>query len=598
MGGSEKHKKGKRKPQSKRPNSSRDNNTNNTPRTTASKPELVQTLSDKSTEMVRARYYPAPSDWDPNPELRQAPYGGPGKNNDICNVKLNPYVGLDIDMKDWKFYTEEQLEELLLRKLEAIYNEAYVRLMSSGHPPDVVLKAILTNGHGFGNLDILTNIVQNSLGYIKTGFVIDDRPYRGQEVFGDMKMLVKNSLTVMIYLLLQVRPYLIKGDALWCLLMCNFHLGVASTIKLPFVTNEGESQGVENNRSLHAPSGVCQVRGDQLPGDDKAHDFSKNNPSEKVDVLMKGNPSIGKSYKLTPSLEAKLKMDIGNFAAACRATVKMSPKQLQACKSSLPSKKSTESFEWEDSCMDNLVFWSSFGNLSLNEKSESEPLDPKVEIISRLVHNIKEIKQQVKERKEWAQKKVVQAAKKLSLDLSELKILRMEREGKQQLKNYELELEEETMMQVVQLEDDRRKTSCQADLADAAVKKLKLENAEIKAEVEAFKLSASESDKICVEVVRREKKCLKKILALEKQNNKYREEIEEEKKLSMHLHQQLVDLKKAQEEIEVRYWLLLESRPNYSFSYFLCKKKRALSITATGCISVLDVFTRSVQIFL
>lgn len=573
MGGSEKHKKSKRKPQSKRPNNSSDNNNNNNPpRTTDSNPELVQTLSDKSTEMVRARYYPAPSEWDPNPELGQAMGGDPGKNNDISTGKLDPYVCLDINMEDWKLYTEEQLEELLLRKLEAIYNEAYVRLISYGHPPDVVLKAILTNGHGFGNLDILTNIVQNSLGYIKTGFVIDDGTYREcQQVFGDMNMLVKNSLAVMIYLLCQVRPNLIKGDAMWCLLMCNFHLGVASTIKLPFVTNEGESQVAVNNRSLYASSGVCKVRGDQLSGDDKAHDFGKNGPSDKLDVWMERNLSIAKSYKLTPSLEAKLKMNIGNFAAACRATVKMSPKQLQASKSSLPSKNSTESFEWEDSCMVNLVL-SSFGNLSLNEKSESESLDPQVEIISRLVHNIKEIKQQVKERKEWAQKKVIQAAKKLSHDLSELKILRMEREGKQQLKNYKLELEEETMKKLMQLEDALRKTGCQADLVNAAVKRLEVENAEIRAEVEAFKLSASESDKICVEVVRREKKCLKKILALEKQNTKYREEIEEEKKKSLHLHQQLVDLKKAQEEIEVRYWLLLESRPNYSFSTFLCKK--------------------------
>lgn len=546
MGDSEKKMKSKRKPRSRKPN-------NNPPRTMESNLELVPSKSDKNSVLGQALYHPSPRQCDPNPELDQASCGHSGKNNAICNLNLNQHVCSGFSVKNVKHYTDEQLEELLLKKLEAIYHEAYTRLISHGYQPDVVMKAILTNGHGFGNMDILTNIVQNSLGFLKTGFVIDKGNYKeGQQVFGDMKMLVKYSLPVMICLLQQVRPNLTKADALWCLLISNFHLGVASTVKVPGVTHEDESQVADNKDSVHDSSGVCKVEGNQLSGDGRTHDFSKNDLSGKLDVLLDRNCSIVKNFKLKPSLKAKLKMNIGNFAAAYHAGFEMSPKQLQASKSSLPSKNITDSFEWENSYMVNLVM-GNLGNLSLHKKTESEPLNPKNEIVTSLVNNIKEMKKQVKEREEWAQEKVVQAAKKLSDDLSELGRLRLEREPEKKLVKGQADLEEETMTRLMELEDALRKAGCQADLAKAAIKKLEVENAVIRAEVEAFKLRASESNKMCLEVVRREKKYLKKILALEKQNKKYLEEIEEEKSQSLHLQQKLVDLKNAQEEIEVMW---------------------------------------------
>ncbi|KAG2671995.1 hypothetical protein I3760_13G017600 [Carya illinoinensis] len=544
MGGSEKHAKSKQNPQSKKLSNDNDEENHHPPETETTEPD---------SELVQAEYYPTPRKCDQNPGLGQTSSNGDSsKNNDTSNVNLKPSVSTDFDMKNLKYYSEQQLEELLRKKLEMIYNEAYVRLICHGYSHDVVLKAILTNGHGFGDMDIVTNIVQNSLNYIKTGFVLDDGTYKqGQQVFGDMKMLVKNSLAVMIYLLRQVRPNLIKRDAMRCLLMSNFHLGLSSTMKVPFSTDECEGQVAEDDSLVNASPEVCEVQSNKLSGDGQSDDLGKNGPSENLGFWLDRKFNVVKSLKHTPSLEARLKINIETFAAACRATVKMSPK-MQATEASLPRKKSTEPLEWEDSCMVKLIL-GGFGDLRLNEQSEIESLDPKIEIISSLVQNIKDIKQQVKDRKEWAQKKVVQAAKKLSHDLSEIKMLRIENGGERQAKNDGEEVNKEALKKLVQLENALRRAGCQADLAKLANRNISAKNAEIRAEVEAFKLSASESDKMCMEVGSRENKCLKKILAMEKQNNKYREEIEGEKKKSSHLHQQLLDLKKAQEETEVMW---------------------------------------------
>ena len=91
------------------------------------------------------------------------------------------------------------------------------------------------------------------------------------------------------------------------------------------------------------------------------------------------------------------------------------------------------------------------------------------------------------------------------------------------------ELDNPTMMRLSEMENALRKTSGQMDQATAAVRKLEAEKAEIKAELEASKLSASESVTSCLQVAKREKKCLKKLLTWEKQKVKIHQDISDEK---------------------------------------------------------------------
>jgi chromosome segregation ATPase len=91
------------------------------------------------------------------------------------------------------------------------------------------------------------------------------------------------------------------------------------------------------------------------------------------------------------------------------------------------------------------------------------------------------------------------------------------------------------------------------DRANAAVRRLETENAEIRAEMEASKLSASESVTTCLEVAKREKKCLKRLLAWEKQKTKLQAEIADEKEKIKELQRCLGKIEQAQKEAEVRY---------------------------------------------
>ncbi|PKI57149.1 hypothetical protein CRG98_022439 [Punica granatum] len=147
----------------------------------------------------------------------------------------------------------------------------------------------------------------------------------------------------------------------------------------------------------------------------------------------------------------------------------------------------------------------------------------------------------------------MQAAKKLSSDLTELKVLRMEMEETQRLKKGKQTLEETTMKRLSEMEDALRKASGQVDRANAAVRRLETENAEIRAEMEASKLSASESVTSCLEVAKREKKCLKRLLAWERQKTKLQEEIDEEKGKISELRLELVQLDRDSKEAEVKW---------------------------------------------
>jgi chromosome segregation ATPase len=127
----------------------------------------------------------------------------------------------------------------------------------------------------------------------------------------------------------------------------------------------------------------------------------------------------------------------------------------------------------------------------------------------------------------------------------------MEKDETQRLKKGKQTLEESTMKRLSEMENALRKASGQVDQANSAVRRLEIENAEIRAEMEASKLSASESVTTCLEVAKREKKCQKKLLAWEKQKRKLQEEIADEKEKIKELQQHLDRIKQAQKEVEV-----------------------------------------------
>ncbi|KAF6134190.1 hypothetical protein GIB67_013587 [Kingdonia uniflora] len=476
----------------------------------------------------------------------------------IRNSHHNP----NFDESGWGYCTEDQLEELLLKNLEFLYNEAISKLLGLGYDEEIALKAILRNGHCYGSSDVLTNVIQNSLAYLSSSNGMNlEEP---DAVFMDLRQLEEYSLTGMVCLLQQVRPHLSKGDAMWCLLMSDLHVGRASTMEIPVlpsssncgspVSDTGDNGETVSSNSIGVTPGLCKFH-EGWGGFGGGKEFSST-----FDTTVVRDIECPKRFNLTPSLKSLLQRNVTMFAAGFRANSKVAVTQSQVCSSSLSTVKSpmetTEKLKLEEPQDSDVVssVLSSLGNLSLDEKPDSGGApDQKNEMILNLIHQIRELEEQVKERKDWAHQKAMQAARKLSHDLTELKMLRMEREETQRLKKGKQTLEDSTMKRLSEMENALRKASGRVDRANSAVRKLENENAEIRAEMEASKLSNSESVTTCLEIAKREKRCLKRLLAWEKQKAKLQEEVTEEKRKIGQLQQQLHLIKESQKDTEVKW---------------------------------------------
>ncbi|BFG31074.1 hypothetical protein CerSpe_173480 [Prunus speciosa] len=509
-----------------------------------------------------------------------------GSNNDSTqNPKSSPSPNSNFDESGWGYCTEEQLEEILLKNLEFLYNEAISKLVALGYDEDAALKAILRNGHCYGGMDVLTNILHNSLAYLNSNCGSSNgKSDEAEPVFADLRQLEEYSLAGMVCMLQQVRPHLSKGDAMWCLLMSDLHVGRASTMEIPVLPggvneNSGSiSSNVESGSNGNHSVGVmapalCRFHGGWGFGNGGGSEFPVHGFfSYGAELTLQRDIECPKRFNLSPSMKSLLKRNVAIFAAGFRANSKQLNAQPQACLSNLasgdtpvalgsevPVQQSEKTRNSKNQEVVNSVL-SKFRDLNLDENLEFVGEDQKNEVIVNLLHQVEELEKQVKDRKEWAHQKAMQAATKLSHDLAELKMLRLEREETQRLKKGKQTLEDTTMKRLSEMENALRKASGQVDRANAAVRRLETENAEIRAEMEASKLSASESVITCLEVAKREKKCLKRMLAWEKQKIKLQEEIAEEKEKISELQQHLARMKHDQKEAEVKWGQELKAK--------------------------------------
>ncbi|KAG6389291.1 hypothetical protein SASPL_150758 [Salvia splendens] len=412
--------------------------------------------------------------------------------------------------KGWWHLTEEQLEELLLTSLEFLYNLAINKLVEFGYVEEEALNAILRNGHCYGEMDVLNNILRNSLAYLHSGCInwISGDPVPS---FTDLRQLREYSLMGLVSFLQREKPHLTKDDALWSILMSVVLVGNASAMEIAL------------QREIECP----------------------------------------KRFNLSPLMKCMLKRDVMMFAAGFGGIPKRFQSQSQACPGSLSGGCGTaaavpdgNSVEPQCAKTQDVVnsAVSKFRNFNCDEKNTGQvPLDEQDFIILILVYQITYLKKQVKERKEWAHQKAIQAAKKLSCDFTELRKLRMEREETRRLKKGRKTLDDTTLEKVTDMENAVKMANDQVDDLNGLVKKLETKNAEIRAEMEASKLSASESVSSCLEVEKREKRCLKRLLAWEKQKTKMQEDIAAAKQKISELQEELAQVEAATKETEAKW---------------------------------------------
>ncbi|KAF3631890.1 putative protein LOL1-like [Capsicum annuum] len=392
------------------------------------------------------------------------------------------------DANGWGYCKEEQLENILLTNLDYMYNWAIAKLVSLGYDEEVAMKAILRNGYSYGDVDVLTDLLHNSLSYLSNENVEDT-----EHSFADLRQLEECLLAGMVCLLEQVNPHLSKGDAMWYLLRSDLHVGRACMIEIPVRPpqhgNGSASVPVSSTSNVVGVSGMEGLTSGSL--------------QREIECPEK--------FNLTPSMKDLLKRNVSAFAAGLRANSKYVQNQSQACPTSLsggdlPS-GSTSVFEGglvQSSKSQNLEnqdvvssLLTKFHNLNLDENSEQ--LAQKDEMILKLIRQIKDLERQAKEKKVWAHQKAMQAARKLSNDLTELKMLRMKREETQRLKKDKQVISNTTTNSLAHMGTALREAIDQAHCANLTIKKLENEYTETSAELEAYKLSASESAATCLE---------------------------------------------------------------------------------------------------
>ncbi|ESQ33532.1 hypothetical protein EUTSA_v10006944mg [Eutrema salsugineum] len=484
-------------------------------------------------------------------------------------VNSNPSGNFEENV--WGYCTEEHLEEILLKHLEFLYNQAVSKLIDLGYEEGDAMRAVLSNGHCYGELDVLTNIVNNSLSYLNStssGGSDGNGEDRSETGFTDLRDLEEYSLAGMIYLLQQVKPSLSKGDAMWCLLMSELHVGRASSMDVPSSGNRAcccakEDSNVEgvgstlDLASFMAPA-LCRFHGGWEFENGGGPEFSgKGFSMNNAELKLQREIECPRRFNLTPSMKSLLKRNVAAFAAGFRGSMKQKeseasgnslscndPARVEACEQQPRGSGSEESVS---------SVLEKFQDLNLDDNVESVGVDDKDGVIVTLLDEVKDLEKKLKERKDWAQKKAMQAAQKVSDELAELKSLNSERQGIQLLKKGNQAAEESTLKRISDLDIAVKKAQCQLDRAELIVGTLEKQNAEFRAEREGFKLSASESLKACMEETKKEKKCMKKLLAWEKQKLKLQDEITVEKENIKALYKALAQITEDEKETEAEW---------------------------------------------
>ncbi|CAF1929217.1 MND1-interacting protein 1-like [Brassica napus] len=465
-----------------------------------------------------------------------------GSTSGSCCV----HSGTSFEESVWGYCTEENLQEILLKHLEFLYDQAVSNLIDLGCEESVAMRAVLSNGHCYGESDVLKNIVNNSLSYLN----ISSNGDQSEAGFTDLRDLEEYSLDGMVYLLQQVRPSFSKGDAMWCLLMSELHVGKASTMDLPnrgtcCAKEDSHGEGTLDLAGFMAPA-LCRFHGGWAFGNGGGPEFSGKGwfSMNNAELKLQREIECPRRFNLSPTMKSLLKRNVAAFAAGFRASMKQKQKQIDDGTSGEGADPThVESEESVGSVLEK------FRDLNLDDNLESVGEDG---VIVTLLRQVKDLEKKLKERKEWAQKKAMQAAQKVSDELTELKSLNSERESIQMLKKGKQAVDESTVKRLSELENAVRKATCQRDTANAIVRTLENQNAEIRAEREGLKLSASESMKACMEESKKEKKCLKKHLAWQKQKLKLQDEITAEKEKIKALYKSLAQITQDEKEIEAK----------------------------------------------
>ncbi|XP_068326296.1 putative E3 ubiquitin-protein ligase RF298 isoform X2 [Pyrus communis] len=338
------------------------------------------------------------------------------------------------------------------------------------------------------------------------------------------------------------------------------------------------------NNNLSANAGPSSPRPFNLDVDNTASVLPKNSVPSILPAV--GNstalPAVGTSTALPavgtstalPSVSTSMALPVVNTAAALPAPNTLPALSVADTELSLSLPIKSISNPVPISCHSDATN-SVFSGIPYDKSlGQWVPRDKKDEMILKLVPRARDLQSQLQEWTEWANQKVMQAARRLSKDKAELKSLRQEKEEVERLKKEKQTLEENTMKKLSEMENSLCKASSQVERANSSVRRLEVENAALRQEMEAAKVRAAESAASCQEVSKREKKTLMKFQSWEKQKTMFNEELVTEKRKLKQLLQELEQAKDLQEQLEARWQKEEKSKEELVGQVSLIRKER------------------------
>ncbi|OEL17972.1 MND1-interacting protein 1 [Dichanthelium oligosanthes] len=434
------------------------------------------------------------------------------------------------DAAPWLRATADELEARLLKRLDEAYAAALARLADLGHGEEASLEAVLRAGHCYGKLnDPVSNIVANARTYLS-----DPGHAGGAGGFADLRRLEEYSLAGLVCLLQSSQPTLTRAEALGCLLSSDLRLEAAIAIG-------------------------CSLNGKPVPAAAPAE--SEEHPPAVAETPQRGyipyhNNTAAATAAQDPALfdpETFMRLAIRQGPAAATISC-LKAAGWSRSSGSAPEGQPKESFAKKistEELIESVVVELEALDIDKKDPPDANP-DPKNQMVRDLIKQTREMEAQLKERREWAQGKAIQAARKLGTDLTELRVLRMEHDENQRRKKEKQVMEDDTMKRLAHLENELKKKSGQLDRSNATVQRLEMENAEIRAEMEAAKLSASETERQCQGLLRKEKKDTKKLEVWERQKAKLKEDIAECKTKITQAERELSEVNKAIKNMEIK----------------------------------------------
>ncbi|XP_010914339.1 putative E3 ubiquitin-protein ligase RF298 isoform X2 [Elaeis guineensis] len=244
-------------------------------------------------------------------------------------------------------------------------------------------------------------------------------------------------------------------------------------------------------------------------------------------------------------------------SASCSAKTVSSPSPTPAANTELSlsiSSTSGSGVGFKQDCSIEASNCSSFAGIPSDRISRDwVPQDKKDDMLVKLVPRLRELQAQLQDWTDWAQQKVMQAARRLSKDKLELQTLRQEKEDVIRLQKERQNLEDNTRKKLGEMEIAISKANDQVERASAAAHRLEVENARLRLEMEAAKLQAAEAAASCHEVTGREIKTHKMFQSWEREKSLSQEELVNEKQKLSLLLQQLEQAKEQQGQSEARW---------------------------------------------